>query len=377
LKFAVRDSQHLFYFYFLVFTVGNLGLVDDLRLGQADLAELDEMYASKQFNNVEVARLRTLAGAEVQLPQEEGMVFLMTRPYWKRPWLLCDKPGWLSPIARLRHVFRCSALRFGHHIDSPTYLVCCVLQNPLQLSLKRLVRRDPTPMPTHLGFEMCLIGASQWRRFEWRVDSEWSFLHEFDFGKVLLVDVYVLPDLEYVGNSCYATSLDPIPLEHFIDQFEISWDRTRKIPTGEPPTDLKLAFAQREKHEAAWLQNYWRNKLLGTTGKRKEPGSHRVERKAAELAPEDEEAMATEVERLRYEWQTAHAERMKGLVHFEVDHVGTPWTWKHKAQAADKVRGVWKTDTGFRFLHNWGLQKEFGSSIELYDLDGAELFSVS
>ena len=356
---------------------GCTGLVDDTRLTQAELEELQTMYDSPEFSARHVPRWFQDAEDGSPLLDKDERAAIRLMPFHRDPHLVKAAPPWLSPLAALRDQITNLIIRFGSAEDSPAFLWLFGKLQPLECSLLPLVRSEPVELPVHLGFSVCQAAAAcLWHRYSYHVIDGSDYHYEFMFDPVTMDEMFVFTGVVEVSPSIFGTNVDPLPYEDFVLSFGIdARARSASEPRQRSRYDSpELAF--RDDAEHPWL-SAWREKAAGHRA-RTVPRAKRIPRPALHELDDDElELLHAELDALRAEWVENNRDEAKALAHCRVHHFGGTWTAVHVGSVCDKVGGVPCTIAAKNMFRRWSLNREFGNSVELYGLENARLLAYA
>lgn len=356
--------------------VGNRGLASDMLLTKEEEEQLEKIWSGTSFSVAFVAETRKIAERDPRPPDEKEQRLIVQQPFWKPPWMVQAAPGWISPVATLREYFAECGLRLGSDPGAPVMLFTYAMQQPLQLTCLKLQQAVNPPMPFHLGFSVCVAACTLYYQHEyWACEHE--YIHEFQFDSVRLDDVYVLPSLTRSSYGSYVSNLSWMRLDEFAGQFPHNPRRERQAAADSERvrSTPKVSIRKHAGHE--WIHEYWQ-KVRGADKKRVKSGdTHRAVCEPRDLTEAELRALDQTVAGLREAWCRRYHEEMKSLEYFDVQHIGTPWTWRHKGVASDKIRGVCLGPGPERFCRRWGIQAEFGNHTPYYTIGQAEALSYA
>ena len=187
-------------------------------------------------------------------------------------------------------------------------------------------------------------------------------------------DIWVFPNILATEHGCFVTSIEPMPFECFVQQFrsDVPKIATSKATDVADPSALPA-------DTMPWVKQHLMRKALGI--KRTGAGSEKPMPEA--FATDDDEEydevvmheVHADLDRLRMEWQAAHASDEAALIHFKVEHRGGEWTFKNLGVFSDSCRGIPCTDVGRNFLTKWNLPKQFANAYTRYTLPISQMLS--
>jgi hypothetical protein len=313
--------------------------LSNCRFDGAELEGLATLYSTSEFSIRNVQRLRALAmqapvvpeaGVRAQLEEIDLPVEVEKLP--------C--PPWLRTLCWARVSFRSTALVFARGDEEHVFAFLYATQSPLAASFLPLQRRRSTITASSSATRAEVLEASR-MHFDHDFICRWGHtVTEEELPPMGSEDIYVLPDLAFLGQARVASHAALVQIDEFFKglDLKVRGPNKRKTPASSERPDLEKLQAQYE-----YLSSY----LAPGAGEAEGGASSSVAR------PDDSEASDEELEQevwqqlanKRAEWQ---AQAVDAPVYFKTSlrcgvHVDT-WGGRFdavRAHAAKQEAQAW------------------------------------
>ena len=342
------------------------------KLSNADLFSWNARFSSPAFSKGTLRDCRAQASkAPVPDPLEQSR--LSECPIYVEP--SCEKPEWLAPVCLHRTDFQDTALLFDLDEGVIVFKFLYAMQSPHFACFSPLEWIEPS-------METCsVMNASVW---ESQVQTTWAQRFRVDFMNCVsadtlpiahLDDLYVLPQLIYLGGNVLASDMDPIPWSAFYQSLSTmqvatseAKSRTQNVASSVPSTLLQ---------QHPWLEGYMDSASSAKRTHRNAAPTHDEPVDAPSEAAEamDDTAIEEVFRQLEAKREECHMLRAQEVQDFKVSLLGGMWTQRTSGRPFDAFKAQARRGEAEVWCGLYGLQKSARWDLGLYGEGNAAVFA--
>lgn len=333
--------------------------LSNCKFSGVELDSLATLYGSLAFSHSEVLKLRKAAMEPpvAPAPAVQAELDQVVAPVASQQ----PAAAWVASMARARRAFGSTAILLGEEGQGGIFAFLYATQSPLQATLLPLHRRpfslldfdsDPRPLQSYLEDTWDLDTDCQWG----------TCVMAEDLPHCQPSEVFVVPDLVFLGGTRWASHGAIIGLEEFLEE----WPTKVAEPSTKKDTPKQVSELERLANQHPFLQPYL------------EPESPQPEETASSSytpLPKKEElddAAKAEV------WAALNQKRLEFQplsavpVHFKTSVRGGVWTQEHLAVPFDSARGFASGKAVEAWCKAYGLKASYTVAFKKYSEDVAK-----